>query len=382
MKPTILIVYQYFYPGYNAGGPVQSLINMIETLHQQFNFAVFTSAYDLNETIPYENIHKNEWNKIRINNIEIAVWYATTNVNKKRLFSIVQQIQPQYIYINGMYGKTFFLTPLLLKKQLQKIGIKLIVSPRGMLQKGALAVKPFKKKIYFKALKLFNITNNIFWHATNFGEVEDIKKMFGRRCNIVIAANIPKKPLVDIKPIIKEENVLSLVYLSIITPKKNLLLLVEILKECKTRILLDIYGPIKEKQYWNLCNDSMKQLPANILVNYKGNIQPKYVQQTFTEYNASILLTQGENFGHALFESLSVGTPIITSNYTNWNKLEENNAGWNVDINNKKLITTLIETLAKSNNKTWQSYTQCAHQYATNYFYKQNFADAYNQLFS
>lgn len=382
MKPTVLIVYQYFYPGYNAGGPVQSLINMIETLNQQFNFAVFTSAYDLNETIPYSNIQLNEWNNMKINNQTIPVWYASAKVGKQKFLSIVKQIQPQYIFLNGMYGRTFFLTPLLLKSQFKKLNVQVVVSPRGMLQKGALTVKPFKKKIYFELLKIFNVTKNILWHATNADEAEDIKKMFGSNCNITIAANIPKQPFIAIKPIYKEENTLSLVYLSIITPKKNLLLLLEILKECRTKISLDIYGPIKEKQYWDLCNESIKQLPENISVIYKGNVQPKNVQQTFAEYNASILLTQGENFGHALFESLSVGTPIITSNYTNWNQLEKNNAGWNVDIKNKKYIRALIEILSEKNNKIWQSYNNGAHQYATNYFYKQKFAEVYQQLFS
>jgi len=37
------------------------------------------------------------------------------------------------------------------------MGTQFIISPRGMLQKGALAVKPLKKKIYYTFLKSIHI---------------------------------------------------------------------------------------------------------------------------------------------------------------------------------------------------------------------------------
>jgi len=267
-------------------------------------------------------------------------------------------------------------------KKLKAMGTQLIISPRGMLQQGALAVKPFKKKLYYAFLKSLSLSNTVKWHATNEEESNDIKKMFGQNSKVSIAANIPKKPANIFLEHVKIKNKLSLAYLSIITPKKNLLLLLQILRKCPHNIALDIYGPIKENDYWLLCEKEIKLMPANTSVVYKGDVLPHNVQATFAKYDTSVLLTQGENFGHALFESLSIGRPVITSNFTNWNKLNQASAGWNVDITDTSSIINLLVSLVDKDADEWQQFTNGAFNYATQYFNQQNFQQQYQQLFS
>jgi len=206
--------------------------------------------------------------------------------------------------------------------------------------------------------------------------------MFGPQATVSIAANIPKKPDDSFLQHVKAAGKLSLVYLSIITPKKNLLLLLQILRNCNKQIALDIYGPIKENDYWLRCEKEIALLPQNIAVQYCGDVVPQKVQATFAKYDASVLLTQGENFGHALFESLSIGRPVITSHFTNWNHLDEASAGWNVDIGNVSAILHLLELLADTNGQEWQQFTNGAYTYAVNYFQQQHFQQQYLQLFS
>ena len=377
-KPGLLIFYDHFYPAYKAGGPIQSLTNLIVSLQDEYIISVITSGYDLNEDHLLANIQTDTWSKVLLadSTSTIQVWYAGSG--KPGLASmkdIIEEADPSIIYLNGIFSYTYVLLPLLAARNR-----KVVICPRGMLQKGALAGKALKKKIYLLVFRLSGLCKRIIWHATNEEEQEDIKRIFGGVSKIFIAGNIPKKPLEKISNVYKSAGQLRLVYLSLITAKKNLLQLIEILSTSRENISLDIYGPVKDGEYWKKCQHAIKSSASKI--NYKGDVLPSFVQETFEKYDASILLTRGENFGHALYESLSVGRPVITSYFTIWNQLEEKKAGWNVDISNEKNIIEIIEQICNMDNPTFEGYCIGAHNLAKQYYLSGFDVHSYRKIFS
>ena len=44
MKPSVLITIDWFDPAYKAGGPISSIVNLINHLHKDFDFYVFTGS--------------------------------------------------------------------------------------------------------------------------------------------------------------------------------------------------------------------------------------------------------------------------------------------------------------------------------------------------
>ncbi len=381
-KKSILIFYDYFLPGYKAGGPVQSLVNMIVALHEFYDFHVITSAYDLAANRPYDNIHLNQWNKVLIRNSETQVWYSDTKVNYKLYSQVIKNTKADFVFLNCMYSYRYFLFPLFNRTKLFAEETKFIISPRGILQPGSLAVKNTKKKLYLTFLKWTGLLRKCSWHAAGNDEALAIQRHFGNKLSIQCISNIPKPVFTRIQDTNKEKNILRLVHLSLIAPVKNIKTLINVLSNCNQKISLDIFGPVKDEAYWQECQQAMLALPAHISVFYKGDVQPLQVQQTLEGYDGLISLTTGENFGHALFESLSVGRPIITSHFTPWNELEKRNAGWNVDISNKGSIANLLDELSAKTNEEWQLYCKEAHQLAVNYFEEQNFREEYKKLFS
>ncbi|MCU0321388.1 MAG: glycosyltransferase [Chitinophagaceae bacterium] len=383
-KKTILIVYEYFFPGYRAGGPIQSLVNMVLALQHVYTFKVITTAYDMHTTKPYPNIQLNSWNTVQLapKTQPIEVWYsATPKISIGTFKKAIQQSSASIIYINGLFTQ-WFTQPLILKKSAQLKGVEIIICPRGMLQAGALSVKPFKKKLFLSAFKKAQLFKGVRWHATNEEEANDIQKNIHSNARSLVAYNIPKPPVSVIQPSTKQVGKLSLVYLSLITQKKNLLLLLEVLKNCTANIELAIYGPIKDIAYWQQCELLMQQMPHNINISYKGDVQPFEVQNTIAQYDAFILLTKGENFGHALFEALSCGRPIITSFFTPWNELEKQRAGWNIDINNNENIQLLLQQIAMIDATDFASYCDGAWQIAKDYYHQSSFHKNYCTLFS
>ncbi len=378
-KDSLLICYDYFYPAYKAGGPIQSLTNLVLSLQHEYEAAVITGGYDLNAGNILDKIKTGCWTSILLpqSASPINVWYAEKGSPDKSTFrKCIAEVKPSVIYLNGMFSFRFVIIPLLAAR---KSAIKIVVCPRGMLQAGALAGKSFKKKLYLSALKMAGLVKHITWHATNEEEEQDIKKVFGKEVAVIVAANIPKKPVDSIKESAKTIGQLRLVYLSLVAEKKNLLQVIELVTASTENISLDIYGPVKDEGYWKKCELAMAAGQGK--VNYIGDVLPEKVQETFSNYDASILLTKGENFGHALYESLSAGRPLITSYFTPWNKLAEKKGGWNVDIENEKSIADLLQQLCAMSCDEHQLYCEGAYKLAKDYYNDTDFKEAYRELF-
>ncbi len=377
---TILIFIEDFYPAYKGGGPIQSITNLIISLENEYHVLVVTSAYELQSNVIMPGIITNAWENVLLpqSKKHIRVWYAEKfKPGYRTLKKIIVKEKPAFVYINGMFSFNFFLKPLIAIQSLVTKP-KVIICPRGMIQKGALDNKSFKKKLYLKALKSFGLVDKAFWHATNTEEKEDIFKVFGINNRVCIALNIPKKPLIQITFLEKQNGTLNLIYLSLIAEKKNLLFLLQLIKS-SVNIRLDIYGPVKDTYYWGECKKLLDVIPDK--ARYLGGIEPLKVQDTFSKYHASVLLTKGENFGHALYESLSAGRPIITSNFTPWDMLEQKQAGWNLDISD---VSTCLKMLHKISALPYSEFTKFykgAHDEACYYYKKSNNLADYKKLF-
>ncbi len=379
----ILIIYEFFSPAYKAGGVIQSLRNLIALLHNDFDFYFITGGYDLNESEPLSTIQLNQWNDILIEDqAKIKVWYD----DKKRLDlvkmkSLISQVNPNTIYINGFMHIAFLLNPLLVIKYSEFRNTSVIVAPRGMLQSGALSTKSFKKKWYLKVIQLLGLTKNIHWHITSEEEKEGINQYFPSTANrFTLLGNIPQLPVNDFLHSEKTDGILRIVYASIITEKKNLHYTLESLRYCTSSIFFSIYGVIKESDYWSRCEAIINNLPANIQVKYFGAFKPADMQQIVSKHDAFILLSKGENFSHAIFESLGTPRPIITSHFTSWNGLKEINAGWNLAIDNPQETGHQIDEIARIDNDHWQKYLKGAHDLANNYLARQDFKNEYTEL--
>ncbi len=244
-KNNILIFIDWFLPGFKAGGPIKSVSNIVSSLHQDFNFYIITSDRDIDDEKPYESEELNKW--ITKDNYQIA--YLSKEKRKDFILETIQKQSFDTYYFNSLYSQPYTLEPLRIIKQI-KSNPKIIIAPRGMLGKGALKIKPIKKRIFLTITKLIGFFKNVIWHATDKEEAEDIKLAFGEKTKIFTTPNIS---VLNIQKtfISKNENELNLVFFSRISPKKNLLFALEILKHfTNEQISLYIYGSIEDELYW------------------------------------------------------------------------------------------------------------------------------------
>ena len=53
----------------------------------------------------------------------------------------------------------------------------------------------------------------------------------------------------------------------------------------------------------------------------------------------------GENFGHTMLESLSVGRPLVISDRTPWKGLQKASAGWDLPLEDPALFVKALQGL-------------------------------------
>ena len=71
-KSRLLIIAQWYTPGFKAGGPIRSIQNLVDLLKDEFDIYVFTSDHDHGDIIAYENVELNNW----IKHNDHSVFYA------------------------------------------------------------------------------------------------------------------------------------------------------------------------------------------------------------------------------------------------------------------------------------------------------------------
>lgn len=121
---------------------------------------------------------------------------------------------------------------------------------------------------------------------------------------------------------------LDIAFLSRICPQKNLLGAIRCLKQINGEAMLSIYGPVEDSDYWDKCLNEMSHLPNTIRCEYKGVVDTESVQIELRKHDIFLLPTLGENYGHVIFEALSVGCIPVISDQTPWNIIKDRKSGY------------------------------------------------------
>lgn len=336
----ILIFISHYLPGFKAGGPIKTIKNLVDSLDSHnFNINIITSDRDLGDKLPYNDIEPGRWNKLN----DTSTLYV-----KPGLIGYIQVIRNlittpcDVVYLNSFFSPTYSLIPLIISKTLR---YQVIVSPKGEFSKGALSLKPIKKKVFISIYKILGLHKHTIFQASSLYEKNDIYSTLGKNVEIVIAEDIGAHEFSEINHM-KSVDILKIVFVSRISPMKNILTALEILKNINYPIQYHIYGPIEDAQYWKKCQETISTLPSNINVEYMGELKPTQVISTMSLYDVFFLPTQGENYGHVIAEALCAGLPLVISDQTPWKNLESLGVGWDLPLNNLDAFSTVIDKIA------------------------------------
>jgi glycosyltransferase involved in cell wall biosynthesis len=380
-KKKVLLLTDWYEPGYKAGGPIQSCRNFVAAMHEEFEISVLTSDRDLGEDHPYPEIRTDEWNTRAPG---ISVYYADIKkLTSKKLTSLILGRQPDFIYLNSMYSYRFSVIPLLFSWR-DKITAQVVLAPRGMLQEGALQFKTAKKKFFISMLKVMGVPQKIIFHATDEQEKKDILQHFPKAKEVVEIPNFSAPLPMHLKSIEKNPGKLRAVYISRIIAKKNLVFFLRVLGKLPEDINLhfDIYGEVEDADYWDQAKQVIGSLPSNIFVLDHGALPHEKVNETLEASHIFVLPSKAENFGHAIFESWSAARPCLISDKTPWHHLKKQLTGWDLPLENEQpWLNALIEA-GNWDQAAFNSWSRSSREFAAHHVEQFNLKQAYLKLFS
>lgn len=346
---------------------MRSLLHMQEWLGQDYQFHIITRDHDLGDRTPYPGVTTGRWCDVD----GARVWYlAAPYWAPRALKRALQGVQPDLIYFHSAFDAALTIMPLALRR----VGwfprhVPVLVAPRGEFSAGARSIKATKKSVFLAVSRMLDLYKDVTWHATGAEEAEEIRGLWGSRVPVLVAPNLPSKTASTTGLLRgpKQPAALKLVFLSRISRKKNLDGALRMLRGVKANVDLDIYGAREDPEYWNECDRLLGQLPANVTANYCGVVPLEDVIATLSKYDAFILPTLGENFGHVIFEALLAGCPVLLSDQTPWRDLENGKAGFDIALGHPEQFQRAIERLAAMDSTIFGEWSANARQLALRY---------------
>lgn len=341
---SIFISIPWFTPAYKAGGPIQSIANMVHQLREKYRFYIFTADTDFDGT-ELIDIERDVWTDYNTNT---KVFYATDGDRSNEVCRQIESLKPDILYIVGIYNWQFNLVPLFFAAHENKI-----LSVRGMLHPGALGQKSFKKKLFLTLFKMLGKHKAIRFHATDENEKQFIENAFGPQVKIKTAANYPRKMQAVVKD--KSAGILKILTIALISPMKNHWLILKALSKMKLPVQYGIFGPVKDYEYWQQCLALIKELPEHIKIVIEKEVPPSTIPELLQQYDVAVYPSESENYGHSIIEALASGLPVITSKHVPWKELETNKAGLNVELNEDAILSAVqfFETMCNEEYKEW-----------------------------
>ncbi len=212
----ILIFMNGFFPGTNYGGPPVSVDNFC-SLMKEYECYIVCLDHDLKDSKRYENILEG-WNSR--DNCKVK-YLSDSEFGYKAFSLIIEEIKPNLIYLQSLFQSCVLPVLRLAKKH----DIKLLLAPRGELCAGAFSIKKYKKVPYVALVRILGLSKNIYFQSTSEEETLAINDKFkvGKE-RILEVTNIPSIPKVGKKENKKISGSGRFIFLSRISPMKNLLM--------------------------------------------------------------------------------------------------------------------------------------------------------------
>jgi len=367
MRPRILIFCDFYLPGFRSGGGMWMIANLVERFADLYEFFIVARNYDSKaDRRPYGTVVTNDWNTVGPAQV---FYFGKGSLTVAKAADLVAAVRPNAVYLNSAFSLPVrqFLRA---RRRDLKQNVPVILAPCGEMSDGALSIKPLKKKIFLTVALASDLYRDVIWKASFDPEAEEIRRVIGSAAEVLVAPDLaPKTILPDFNESWKPEKKSGharFAFFSRVVPKKNLTYLLECLQEIhEGQIDLDIIGPHEDQQYWSKCRSLIARLPKNISVTIAGSFPNQQdALRRLAESHFFAMPTLNENFGYVFVEALAAGCPLLISDRTVWNDIEEKGVGWRVPLNERDRYIARISQCVAMDDDEYQQMSRGARQYA------------------
>ena len=314
----------------NGGGPSRSVPMLVKGLAELGVDVTLMTIRSKNM-----NIHALEGTTAKLKVLE-------PSFSRKEIAQYLKSEKFNLIQIQSMWDLPYHKVMV----EARKLGIPYIVTPRGMLDPWSLAHKKWKKKLAWWLYQRHDVQKSVCVFTTAKMEAEHVTNLGITTCKAVIpngieTDNYPCKTSVDI---VKKQ----VLYLSRVHMQKGVELLIEAWKRLYSNFSdwqLLVVGN-GEAGYIRGLESRVERLGLRDSVRI---LPPVFGRDKIRLYQESALFclpSYSESFGMVIAESMSCGTPVITTTNCPWNILNDTKTGWCIDLSVDNLEYALREALS------------------------------------
>lgn len=240
----------------------------------------------------------------------------------------------------------------------KKYELPLIMSIRGNLYDWNLNKSKWKKDLALSLFQMKMFKEASCLHATEENEVQAIRNL-GIKTPVALISNGIEVDEFEKLPS-KKEAIINLglnttkryiLFMSRIDSKKGLEYLVKsfiALEKVFSEWELLIAGPVYDHKYFDNINTNINNANINDKVHYFGMVNGQKRLDLFAASELFVLPAHTENFGMVIGEAMASKIPVITTTGTPWKVLNDDSAGWWVELNDKNIVRTLEEAMKKN----------------------------------
>jgi glycosyltransferase involved in cell wall biosynthesis len=291
--------------------------------------AISELSYALNKkkNIIAKIFHNNNNNIFNLNNYKIAI----NNFDIIHIFGIWSPFLSIFFYLA------------------KKIGKNVIISPLGYLEPWSLEQSKIKKKLawYLYQKKILERADCI--HVTSQQELNSLNKLNLNNKNFFLLPHGNLEIIYsDLKRKEKKDNRDKIMlFFSRIHKKKGLLELVEAWNVLKPKNWkLDITGPITDINYKNIIKKKIDLYNLEKDIYFSEPIFDKYSKQLkILNSDVVVLPSKNENFAFSVCEAMSLGSVVLTSKETPWEEINQLQAGFCINLDNKDDIVNALKKI-------------------------------------
>lgn len=353
---------EWFLPGEQAGGPVSTVRGLIRHFGSVFDIAVVCRDRDLGDTRAYRTVLVDRW-------VEIdgqRRWYLSAR--SERLLGMLRVLRStnyDVLFVNTLFSVSFCLIPLVAQRLQLIPRRRVLLAPRGQLDSAALSFSSRRKRLFLAFLKMIGAFREVEWAASTAGEAVLIRTFVGVDATVHVTPDLRAADAKIERTESPRDGTLRVCFLSRISPMKNLLEALHVLKLVSVPVQFDIFGPREDAAYWRTCDRAIAGLPSHVQAHWMGPVAHDEVQATLSRYEIFLLPTLGENFGHAIIDALAAGCPVMISDRTPWRRLAEHHAGWDLPLGEPARWAAVIDGVAAEAASVRHARREAARRFGT-----------------
>lgn len=339
-RPTVVILLGAYWPGHDSTGPNLSIRTMCESLADRFDFRIVARDRPFSGGMAAGiagRWHPTDYSLLR--------YLQVGPLGARGLTDLLRDTRYDLLVLNGFFDREFTL-PCLMSRRLGLLpDAATLLSPRGELTGGALSLKAGRKAFFRKWARRFNLLKGVHLHATSELELADCQSALPTN-DCWLAPNFRTLFPLPLRVPRPAGAPFRLMFLGRISEVKRLDFALRAMAAARVPVCLAIYGPVSDEAYWRRCCALIAELPDGSTAQLHGEIPNADVPSVFAAHDALLLPSMSENFGHAIFESLASGTPVIIGDRTPWRGLVATRAGFDLPVDDLDAFASAIRHLA------------------------------------